>query len=130
MSSLSNQISNVFDSDSFVPADLQDRLDDFTATGVDNINISQFRSQINRGILSFNITEQIDQLEMFRQNISIFVSILNYKLYNNYVYLLLHFNKTLTVDLWILHDVTYHFITLILRIRVHPMTWLIRLIVL
>ena len=51
------------------------RLDDFTTTGVNAINISQFRQQLEQDILSFNVADQIMQLEGLRTQLQSIVSI-------------------------------------------------------
>ena len=59
----------MFNSSSFVPLDLQERLENFTNSGVDGINITMFREQIDQQILSFNVSEQIIELEMLREEL-------------------------------------------------------------
>ena len=54
---------------------MQDTLNDFTSTGVEGINISQFREELDRNILSFDIDMQINDLTILRNNL-----IVSYKL--------------------------------------------------
>ena len=70
VSSLTDSIADVFDSDSFVPSDLQSRLDSFTTAGVNTINVTQFRQQIDQNILSFNVTNEIARLASLRSDLN------------------------------------------------------------
>ena len=81
MSSLSDSINDVFSPDSFVPSDLQTRLNDFTDAGVNAINISQFREQINLDILSFNVTTEVMRLEDLIAELNGIVSIIQWGLH-------------------------------------------------
>ena len=76
MSSLADSIAGVFDSDTFVPSDLQNRLDDFTTAGVNTINVTQFRQQIGQEILLFNTTSEIERLESLRTELNDLVGII------------------------------------------------------
>ena len=79
----------MFNSSSFVPSDLQERLENFTNSGVDGINITMFREQIDQQILSFNVSEQIIELEMLRDNLTNAVInnyCCNYCIYNVIIY--------------------------------------------
>ena len=68
VSGFASNISDLISRDTFVPQDVQDRLNGFNGTGVGGINITQFTKQLNRAILSFNVTEQIEQLTMLRDD--------------------------------------------------------------
>ena len=50
---------------------MQDTLNDFTSTGVEGINISQFREELDRNILSFDIDMQINDLTILRDNLTV-----------------------------------------------------------
>ena len=52
-----------------MPQDVQDTLNDFTSTGVEGINISQFRETLDRNILNFNIDMQINDLTILRDSL-------------------------------------------------------------
>lgn len=73
--SFAQNITNVISRDTFVPQDVQDRLDGFDTTGVTGINISQFNEELSRSILSFDINMQIIDLTALRTQLNMSVSI-------------------------------------------------------
>ena len=52
-----------FNRSSFIPADLSDRLTSFSTSGLDAINITAFRDQINQNVVGLDLDMQA---EMFR----------------------------------------------------------------
>ena len=75
VSGFANNISDLISRDTFVPQDVQDQLNGFNGTGVGGINITQFTEQLNRAILSFNVTQQIEQLTILRDTFNSIVSL-------------------------------------------------------
>lgn len=70
INTIAQNISSLISPQTFVPQQVQDSLNQFTSTGVDGINITQFRDEISRALLSFNVTQQIGELTVLRDTLT------------------------------------------------------------
>ena len=59
-----------FNRNDLLPADLRDRLTNFTSSGIDSINFTAYQDQFNQALLSADLGQQIMQLENFSATIN------------------------------------------------------------